>query len=705
VVGLGDSYGSGEGVPDVPVTQLALEAVTAARAALVAAEAAFGQSLVAYTLAQQNLDDLLPLLNTAVSRYNAWVAAAQNVDASCGNFPPTPVQCASANAAFIAAGVELTAALAPLGLEYLFGEPTLFGVITNWRTSLINARNTALAVYDAAHAARDAAAASLGESLAEIRPRWRSRQCHRSAGSGQVQAAKRLEEADPRTSVTFIHLACSGAKIWKGLIGGYDGQEFDEGEDATLPPQVVAAGEITAGRELDALIVSIGGNDVRFAQVIESCAVKEPCYEDVAGDDPAFQDAADDLCSSLLWPLDVACDAYVDFAYVERPDSAPDAFALGAPFEDPDDHEHGLDDLPANYRALEHELFERAKKGELEGLFEPRGGARLFLTAYPGITRREPPAPGAETELCGFDPGDALPERLKNLPGLSLAEITWADTVVAPMLADTMRQSALERGWRYVDEHVASFDGHGYCADDNWIVRIPESVRAQVKPSNPESSITGSVHPNAAGHLAYASAIFAALLCDLYPACDPSAAPRAPRAPERNVAGTKLVISDLAAKAAKRKITLLSKSAAIETPAPGPGDPTHLGGALRIANSAEGGDHALLVLPAAGWRGLGKPAGSKGWQYKDPRGAHGPCTSVVAKPGKSLTATCKGAGIPFTLDEETQDSIAVSLTLGNDATLCMDFGGIVQRDRAAIGKKVGVFEAKNAPAPASCPLP
>ena len=48
---------------------------------------------------------------------------------------------------------------------------------------------------------------------------------------------------------------------------------------------------------------------------------------------------------------------------------------------------------------------------------------------------------------------------------------------------------------------------------------------------------------------------------------------------------------------------------------------------------------------------------------------------------------------------------AASLTLGNDATQCMEFGGTVRRDRPVSGKKAGVFQAKDAPAPERCPLP
>jgi len=45
--------------------------------------------------------------------------------------------------------------------------------------------------------------------------------CHRSMISGQARAALAIEQADPRTSVTLVHLACSGAKIDKGLTDGY----------------------------------------------------------------------------------------------------------------------------------------------------------------------------------------------------------------------------------------------------------------------------------------------------------------------------------------------------------------------------------------------------------------------------------------------------------------------------------------------------
>jgi hypothetical protein len=304
-----------------------------------------------------------------------------------------------------------------------------------------------------------------------------------------------------------------------------------------------------------------------------------------------------------------------------------------------------------------------------------------------------------------------LAGRLENLVGVRLDEILWAETAVVPQLASTMQASALAHGWRFIDAHVPSFDGHGYCADANWIVRVPQSILAQVRPSYGTlgevalNALNGSVHPNAQGHEAYAAAILSELLCDFYPDCNAGTVPRAPRPSSRPIPGTKLVVSDPPTKPAKRRISLVAKSALIEAPTPGADDPTELGGVLRVANPQSGDDDARFPLSAAGWKGLGKPAGAKGYKYSDPRRDSGPCTSVTVKQGKSVKATCKGAAIPFTLDEPTQDALGVSLTLGNDATQCMEFGGIVQKDRPAIGKKAGVFQAKNAPAPARCPLP
>jgi hypothetical protein len=505
--------------------------------------------------------------------------------------------------------------------------------------------------------------------------------------------------------VSFIHLACSGAKIWTGLLDSYDGQERVDPE-ASLAPQIDEAAELVAGREVDALVVSIGGNDVKFASVLENCATKEPCFDDPAPDDPSVHGAVADYCAPL-GPLSFLCTKYFDDLYAKNAGSANRIFQYGEPLPVPDDHRLGLDDLPADYGALESRLESLAGPGELPGLFAPSGDARVYLTAYPGITRREPATPGGPTEPCGFDPLAPLAGRLKNLPGLSLVEVLWAESAVAPALTGAMHSSALAHHWRFVDGHVASFDGHGYCADANWIERIPESIRAQARPSFGANAVTnaasGTAHPNALGHQAYASAIFAALLCDFYPGCDSTAPPRAPRLLARQpIPGTLLVVRDNASRLALRKISLVANSPLVATPEPGPSDPTQLAAILHVANDA-GTDDLLVTLPASGWKGLGRPAGALGYRYSDPRRLLSPCTSVIVRRGRSISASCSGAAIPFTLDESAQESVSVSLTLGDAPTQCMEFGGTVLLDRPAVGRKTGFFQARRAPAPPNCP--
>jgi lysophospholipase L1-like esterase len=99
------------------------------------------------------------------------------------------------------------------------------------------------------------------------RASWRDPSCHRSGRAGPARAALAVEDADPRTSVTFVHLACSGATITRGLLG-------PQGKRA---PQVDRLVELAARREVDAVLMSVGANDIGFSRIVRGCLFKEPC--------------------------------------------------------------------------------------------------------------------------------------------------------------------------------------------------------------------------------------------------------------------------------------------------------------------------------------------------------------------------------------------------------------------------------------------
>ena len=70
---------------------------------------------------------------------------------------------------------------------------------------------------------------------------------------------------DPHISVTFVFVSESGSTIAKGLQQGKDGLEDPSFQ---LPSQLGELKSILQGRQPDIMTVSIGGNDIQFAPVI-----------------------------------------------------------------------------------------------------------------------------------------------------------------------------------------------------------------------------------------------------------------------------------------------------------------------------------------------------------------------------------------------------------------------------------------------------
>lgn len=166
-----------------------------------------------------------------------------------------------------------------------------------------------------------------------------------------------------------------------------------------------------------------------------------------------------------------------------------------------------------------------------------------------------------------------------------------------------------------------------------------------------------------------------------------------PGASTQRLSGKSLTVRDKTT----RSMAVTSADPSISSPAPDAADAPTLGGAsVELVNPASGETDTFL-LPAAYWKGLGNPAGSRGYRYADARSLAGPCRTVRITNGKQLYARCQGTGITFTLDEISQSSLAVRLMLGSGDRYCMSFGGTIVDDKA------GTFRARNAPAPAVCP--
>ncbi|MCU1357899.1 MAG: hypothetical protein JWM89_3317, partial [Acidimicrobiales bacterium] len=285
-------------------------------------------------------------------------------------------------------------------------------------------------------------------------PKWENEQCHRSELAGPAQAALRMERRDPHTSVTFVHLACSGASITKGLVGDYEGQDPSKGK--VLKPQLDQMKDLVGERPVDALTVSIGANDAEFSAPVKACLLQPKCYEN----------------------------------HIPGQKNAKELFDEKAP------------NIEANYPLLDARLDKMAKQQPGDAKL----AGKVFVTQYMDVTKDDSgqycTGLTAKEQAAGKVPGDTT-----NVDGLTKDEMAWADTYVQDGL-NTRVKSSIDTAngnggsqWVWVDGIKEKFAKHGYCAQDRWIRTLFESGLYQHNPD-------GAFHPNAEGHLyAYATQI------------------------------------------------------------------------------------------------------------------------------------------------------------------------------------------------------
>lgn len=110
-----------------------------------------------------------------------------------------------------------------------------------------------------------------GHITFEKNPIWLEEKAHRSLRSGPARAAKALEALNEGTMVTFLSFARSGSTINGGLLGPRTDSKNNNDD-----PWIGNIGQIdeiknTIGnRHIDALLISIGGNDLGFSDDIKA---------------------------------------------------------------------------------------------------------------------------------------------------------------------------------------------------------------------------------------------------------------------------------------------------------------------------------------------------------------------------------------------------------------------------------------------------
>jgi hypothetical protein len=240
----------------------------------------------------------------------------------------------------------------------------------------------------------------------------------RSGRSASAQAALQIENADPHTSVTFVSVAVSGAKILPGsdgpgLIG--PGGQLDQVK------------QIVGNRPIDALLIDGGSNDAGFHDFAKRLVSAAAGFDNL----PSIQDD-------------------VSHGRTKKPSWDHLAF----------------DQLPAAYDALSSALQTRL----------PNAGPNVFFTEYHDPTR------DSHGQFVDGGLGDIFPyiPLILNIELDANAAAFAYNQFVRP-LNQAVADAVARHGWHLVGGIESAFRTHGYTAApaDRWVTTATESQQIE----------------------------------------------------------------------------------------------------------------------------------------------------------------------------------------------------------------------------------
>jgi Bacterial Ig domain len=329
---------------------------------------------------------------------------------------------------------------------------------------------------------------SSGEGAPNLEtPAWVDYLCHRSANSGGVKAAERIEQKSLAT-VTLLNFACSGARIntdWKsywgildpyeldnpssgtGIVGGYVGMVEDVTAATRMQKsQLQQIKDAVGDREIDAIIMSAGLNDMGMAKMTQVCVLFIDCFNEDVGYYPNDKPLKDQVKGDA-------------------------------------------NKLPAHFKAMKAEMTRLGIKSK-----------RKLLLEYPN------PLTNNNGKLCDAILEDAVANNLFGgalhdldfLPfkGWSTAEVKWANNGPWVWLNKGLRQGASIAGWEIVEGVSDAFKGHGYCSTNRFINTAQDAHKI-----HNGKIMTSAMHPNKAGYNAMADKIMVNLAGNNIPTLKP----------------------------------------------------------------------------------------------------------------------------------------------------------------------------------------
>lgn len=313
---------------------------------------------------------------------------------------------------------------------------------------------------------------------------WGNTQCHRSLYSQHTKAALQYALEHPHITITFLNYSCTGAEIYEGILNAWWARDDVAPGNYDDAPQLVKAlrdlcsdsepykhtkwaiegrsdekyDSTTADfpkcnsfvrKEPDAILLSVGGNDVGFAKMIANSAVNVPM--------------TGPLSKGRSW-------IYGLWRWAAGPQSYETGLRLAN------------ERISVRYKELDTML--------LKYLSVP--SERVILSAYPQVTFDENGRPCKAGNL-GMD--------VHKILGMYDRQTSAKSQDFVAKFYRITERAAKERHWRFADQHIAQDGapnnfandalgiGHGLCAAG------PEySAEGDMRFSRPDEHATPPMH-------------------------------------------------------------------------------------------------------------------------------------------------------------------------------------------------------------------
>ena len=272
--------------------------------------------------------------------------------------------------------------------------------------------------------------------------------CNRSTASYQYQAALYVENQDPRSSVTFLHDSCSGARLDHLVSTPYGGTR----PGVTLRPQIpqisTDLSALGTARHVDAVIISAGVNDLAFGPILAFCINAAVTNPNTPCEELPVVPTLDSAHRINGWTQD----------YGTTPSLRDRLATLQG-------------ELLGRYGPVASALTRSVQSGGL-GV----SAKDVFITQYPDFTNGDNGAPCGPTGLARF----------------GTSTWTWLGQNAA-ILNRTVAKAAASHGWTLIPIDSQAFATRGYCSSHSLFVGIASAVAG--------FDVAGPFHPNAEAHL------------------------------------------------------------------------------------------------------------------------------------------------------------------------------------------------------------